>query len=136
MALPIGGHGLQIVHGHVGARTDRTRCAGTVRRLGPGRVSPSRQPAFLVFEPILAQSRGFSSLCPQLDFDVGELSLGIGCGACYRDTVTADGGAVDRDAWWGIRRRRSDGDRISGYIRGGAIIVFRGYTRHIDRIRM
>ena len=54
MDLPIGGHGLQTVHGYVGARTGRTRCAGTVRRLGSGRVGPSRQPAFLVFELILA----------------------------------------------------------------------------------
>src|SRR5437773_2347992 len=118
MDLPIGGHGLQIAHGHVGSRADRTRCAGTVRRLGLGRVGSPWQPAFLVSEPILAQSCGFSSPCPQPDFNVGELSLGIGCGACYRDAVTADGGAIDRDAWWGIRWRRSDGDRISGYIRG------------------
>ena len=90
MHLPIGGRDLQIAHGHVGARNDRTGCAGTVNRLGSGRVGTSRQPAFLVFETVLAQSRGFSSPCAQLDLDAGELSLGIGSGACYRDTVTAD----------------------------------------------
>ena len=105
MHLPIGGHDLQIAHGHVRARNDRTRCASIVSRLGSGRVGASRQSAFLVFETVLAQGRGFSSACAQLDFDAGELSLGIGSGACYRDTITADGCAVDCDAWWDIRRR-------------------------------
>src|SRR5450631_1008340 len=135
MRLPVGRNGLHIAYAHVGTRHHRTLCTNIVGRLRVGRVGACRQPAFLVLERVLGESRALASPGAELDVHARELSFGIGGVACQGNAIATDGCAVDRDTRREVRRRRTELNRISAHAGRCTIIVLCGRDRHVECVR-